>query len=233
MTGRLLLALAALLVSAANASAEVLTTGLPSWFAKDGANAALGAAAIAATGWFLKEIYAAWRAFVDDQRRKREYTLRLFVEVKLTVDNAQTFQDPTYLRQYSETVRTLDSRKRPFRAYTVQVTDEKAYENFEGVAHRFPPDVIEAFRRFVLVEKISNLQYDRLSSDAFAALETERKIRSIEDFFIQMRDVDAAGRRLLYKLAYHSGEKRLIEILDGSFGSRRRSDQRADGTGHD
>jgi hypothetical protein len=200
-------------------------------FAQSGAYAAIGAAAVAVAGWFGKQLYAFAAAAHDAALKRNEAVLRLFVDVKLTVENAATFKDASYLEAYVGRVRALDSRRNPFRAYTIQVTDETAYASFSALAHRFPPDVVEAFRHFVLRERTSNLQYDGLSSDAFARLETERKVLAIEDFFTEMTAVEAAGRVLLYKLAYHSGDDRLVRELDDMFG-RRRSDQGANGADH-
>ena len=171
-------------------------------FSKDGLYGSIGTLVLAGTSFLAVRAAREIGRLFNERSIRKANELRMFVDLVLSVENCKAFNDPDLLESLKQRIRSYPKDGKEFRGYIAQVTDTAAYDEFGKFVHKYPPEIIFAYRKFRLADTLAIKQYEQLASKAFVSLDTDRKLDAVADCFAAIKEAGKTGDSLLYALAY-------------------------------
>ena len=168
------------------------------------ANTALVAAIVAGFGWAINKAYDVGAKRLEQKRDRRAAIIRFYVDVGLRENSLIPLSDPEYLSGFrartEAAIRNAEKQNKAFRLYGVQVTDTRSHDLIDGYLATFDVSTAQLIREVILLDRQMVAHYDKLSSEAFEALESERQIDAVDTWLTSAQALSAKLAELTLRM---------------------------------
>ena len=153
-------------------------------------------AALAALGWLATKIYEFGVSWFEKRDRRQAAIIRFLTDLRIRVGDLRKVDEPAYISRLSDKIHDYEKQGKAFVFYGVQIIDTYAEDEISSYLHKFKPFTADLIRKFILYDSLVSKAYEKMQSQQFADLDSDRKIEALKAWIAATLLTVELGERL-------------------------------------